>query len=399
MSSVASCSQRIDGSSTSSSAHYSRIVIAFIYCVALWAAIVRTGSDESYVVSIKATMPSDLESDMVVVSIPDVVVVSIPNVEFLQTVRVEAESSDDAAAPPGWTGTSLITGSTAELPRPASPPPGHALMAEPAAPAPGPKLLRAMKFELAGGHGNAVNPFTYGRHQVPSKFAAAYRSVLKLLAITELPRILQEAVLTHAMIVGTASAYDPYSGGTDAGGVETASGELYDRTAWTAAIQTNLREQFGGVRYGKLYRPTYALVRSGNKQLIVKINDVGPLRPDRVIDLNERSMRYFDPFLQRGLIPDVMVMLLPGEDWTPGPIGGEQPINLASAYASESPPVRHAQQQTPPKLLADRTYDGHSGIHADDRVQTCQGAGACISPVALHLSPQHGRSRWLKPSL
>jgi len=85
-----------------------------------------------------------------------------------------------------------------------------------------------------------------------------------------------------------------------------------------------LREQFGGVRYGKNYRPSYALVESGDKQLIVKINDVGPLAPGRVIDLNERSMRYFDSSLQAGLVRDVKVALLSGEDWTPGPIGHEQ---------------------------------------------------------------------------
>jgi hypothetical protein len=35
----------------------------------------------------------------------------------------------------------------------------------------------------------------------------------------------------------------------------------------------------------------------------VKINDVGPLEPGRVIDLNEQTMRYFDPGMRRGLIP------------------------------------------------------------------------------------------------
>jgi rare lipoprotein A len=100
--------------------------------------------------------------------------------------------------------------------------------------------------------------------------------LLKLVAVTGLPRIRQEAALNHATIFGTASTY-------------------------------NLRGQFGGVRYGKLYRPTYALVESGDKQIIVKINHVGPLRPGRVINLNERSMRHFDPFLRRGLIPDVKI--------------------------------------------------------------------------------------------
>lgn len=120
-----------------------------------------------------------------------------------------------------------------------------------------------------------------------------------------------------ASIVGTASTYNPYRPGYREGGSETSSGERYDPSAWTAAIQTDLREKFGGVHGGK---PRYALVEGGNKKVIVKINDVGPLEPGRVIDLNERAMRYFDSTLQRGLIRDVKVTPLRGDHWTPGPI-------------------------------------------------------------------------------
>ena len=132
-----------------------------------------------------------------------------------------------------------------------------------------------------------------------------------------------------ATIVGTASMYNPYRTKHKSDDVQTASGELYDPAAWTAAIQIDLREQFGGVRYGKNYHPTYALVESDERKAIVKINDIGPLKPGRVIDLNERSMRYFDPTLQLGLISGVKVTLLPGEDWTPGPIA-EQLISVAA---------------------------------------------------------------------
>ncbi len=76
---------------------------------------------------------------------------------------------------------------------------------------------------------------------------------------------------------------------------ETASGERYDARDWTTAIRTDLRAQFGGVRYGKNYVPTYALVQTSAGQAIVRINDVGPLKPGRIIDLNEQAMRYFDP--------------------------------------------------------------------------------------------------------
>jgi rare lipoprotein A len=85
-----------------------------------------------------------------------------------------------------------------------------------------------------------------------------------------------DAAAMGAAVVGIASTYNPFRPGYRSGGMETASGELYDQAASTAAIQTNLRERFGGVRYGRNYRPTYALVSSQDKQVIVKINDVGP---------------------------------------------------------------------------------------------------------------------------
>jgi rare lipoprotein A len=119
-------------------------------------------------------------------------------------------------------------------------------------------------------------------------------------------------------IIGAASMYNPYRPGWREGGVNTASGERYDSSAWTAAIKTNLRNEFGGVRYGAT--PKYALVEGAGKKAIIKINDVGPLTPGRIIDFNEQTMRYFDPSLQRGVIDGVKVTPLSGDDWTPGPV-------------------------------------------------------------------------------
>ena len=89
--------------------------------------------------------------------------------------------------------------------------------------------------------------------------------------------------------------------------------------SWTAAIQTKLRSFFGGVFSGKAYRPRFALVETANKRAVVKINDVGPLKPGRIIDLNEQAMRYFDPTMQRGVIESVKVTPLVGEHWIAGP--------------------------------------------------------------------------------
>ena len=120
-------------------------------------------------------------------------------------------------------------------------------------------------------------------------------------------------------IVGAASTYNPFRPGWREGGPNTASGERYDPSVWAAAIKTNLRGKFGGVQFGA--KPKYALVEAVGKKVIVKINDVGPLRPGRIIDLNERTMRHFDPSLELGVIVGVRVSPLPGDDWIPGPVG------------------------------------------------------------------------------
>jgi rare lipoprotein A len=140
--------------------------------------------------------------------------------------------------------------------------------------------------------------------------------------------VIARALSAGTTIKGVASTYNPFRpSDTTAGGKETASGERYDPKAWTAAIQTDLRDKFGGVRFGKDYRPVYALVATDDKEVIIKINDVGPLEPGRVIDLNEQTMRYFDPTLERGLIPHVTVTPLLGDGWLTGPL----PTRSASA--------------------------------------------------------------------
>ena len=133
---------------------------------------------------------------------------------------------------------------------------------------------------------------------------------------------IKNAATMGVTFIGVASTYSPYRPGYHSGGTETASDEPYNASEWAAAIQIDLRDKFGGVQYGESYRKTYALVVSVDKQAIIKINDVGPLKPGRVIDFNEQTMRYFDPTLLLGLIPNVQVTPLLGDDWTPGPIEG-----------------------------------------------------------------------------
>jgi rare lipoprotein A len=138
------------------------------------------------------------------------------------------------------------------------------------------------------------------------------------------------------VIVGAASMYNPFKPGWREGGPETASGERYDPDVWAAAIKTTLRSKFGGVQYGA--RPKYALVEAVGKKVIVKINDVGPLTPGRVIDLNERTMRLFDPTLELGVIYDVTVTPLPGDFWSTGPVVDDAPV-----HDMEKPALRVVQ--------------------------------------------------------
>lgn len=147
---------------------------------------------------------------------------------------------------------------------------------------------------------------------------------------------IQKIVPAANTIVGIASTYNPNDpNDRDSGDQETASGERYDAESWTAAIRVDLREQFGGVRSGENYRPGFALVKSGDKQAIVRINDVGPLRPGRIIDLNARTMRYFDPTLLSGLIDNVSVTPLAGQNWALGPVGNDRPVSVANLFDQE----------------------------------------------------------------
>ena len=80
-------------------------------------------------------------------------------------------------------------------------------------------------------------------------------------------------------------------------GKPTASGELYDRNKMTAAHRT--------LAFGTLCRVT----NTTNKQHVtVRINDRGPFRKGRIIDLSYQAMRLLDG-LRAGEI-DVMVEVL-----------------------------------------------------------------------------------------
>jgi rare lipoprotein A len=320
MSPPASSSKR-SRKSASPSAHRGRAAATFVLALAFLASMVWDAIESRYAASLAAAIPGDLDSGIVVLSLAAVGARTETPLEIApdaqaSSLKNRAETCDEAV---------LTELSRLDLPMPGNEPASFAIV-----PQIRNDIFESIRNPSASMSTGGTDLISFAQNKVLAKFAPAYRSVLRLAAFMGLPRIQSEAVLNNAIILGTVSTYNPYRDGIEEGGTQTASGELYDPAAWTAAVQTDLRDQFGGVRYGKLYQPTFALVESGAKQVIVKINDVGRLKPGRVLDLNERSMRYFDPFLSRGLIEDVRITLLPGEDWTPGPVGGVQLISLAS---------------------------------------------------------------------
>lgn len=122
-------------------------------------------------------------------------------------------------------------------------------------------------------------------------------------------------------VVGTASTYDPTQPGWQTGGMGLASGGTYNPNAFSAAIQTSLRNKFGGVPYGQA--PTSGLVEGpGGMQAVVDVNDVGPLVQNRVMDLSTAAMKYFNPSSSpnSGTVPNMQMTPLPSY-FPPGPVG------------------------------------------------------------------------------
>ena len=90
---------------------------------------------------------------------------------------------------------------------------------------------------------------------------------------------------------GDASTYNPNVKGWKTGGQKLATGGRYNPNEYEAALQLDLAKKHR-CGYGS-GRTCQAVVQSADgRALIVRINDNGPLVKGRVIDLNEKSMRY-----------------------------------------------------------------------------------------------------------
>lgn len=90
----------------------------------------------------------------------------------------------------------------------------------------------------------------------------------------------------HYFQTGTATYY-----GNKFHGRKTASGERYNRTAFTAAHRT--------LPFGTMVRVTCL---SNGKTVVVRINDRGPLKGNRIIDLSRAAAKAID-MISAGAVP------------------------------------------------------------------------------------------------
>jgi len=209
-------------------------------------------------------------------------------------------------------------------------------------------------------------------------------------AINRAPPLPNEAP-SETTIIGAASFYD------DRG--ETASGEQYDPAAFTAAAQLKIRDKFGGIKFGRLYQPSYGIAEYAGKKLILKFNDVGPLRPGRMFDLSRAAMKYFDDSLDKGVLPDVKVTVLPlGQVYAAGPVTdeqlaalgfGEAGVKIASIDPNDVPTSNARQIAAAPPIAPADTAPAPVGM-----IDACIEASRACEDTSVAAAPADHGSVW-----
>ena len=118
-------------------------------------------------------------------------------------------------------------------------------------------------------------------------------------------------------VKGQASYYGPGFQGN-----RTSQGDVFNTEEYSAAIQIDIRNQFG-VPAGS-GKNGYARVTnlSNGRSILVKINDVGPLTSGRVIDLSQKAFRSLSPTgtLGPGVLNNIKVEYL-GQYKKGSPVG------------------------------------------------------------------------------
>ena len=144
-------------------------------------------------------------------------------------------------------------------------------------------------------------------------------------------------------VEGKASYY-----GTEFDGRRTSQGDIFNNRGYSAAIQIDIRNQFG-VPIGTGEKG-YARVTNLNngKSILVKITDVGPLAPGRVIDLSQESFKALSTngSLTQGVLDNIKVEYL--GKYKPGSVlGPVSPISSTSSTASSAFSASSASQTSP----------------------------------------------------
>lgn len=189
-------------------------------------------------------------------------------------------------------------------------------------------------------------------------------------------------------IIGIASFYDTP-------GELTSSGEFYDGNAFTAAAQIDIRDKFGGIRFGRLYQPQYGIAIFKGKRAILKFNDVGPLRPGRKFDLSRAAMEFFGG-LDLGLLPDFKVVLLPpGQHYTPGPLADVPTAEFGDALVSDEniavPPVQYVNFGPPdPTLMRNEPAVAAPAVTEDAPAAVQDAAPTDVALIDLSLVEEIG---------
>ncbi|MDQ6684091.1 MAG: septal ring lytic transglycosylase RlpA family protein [Pseudomonadota bacterium] len=143
-------------------------------------------------------------------------------------------------------------------------------------------------------------------------------------------------------------------------GAPTASGEIYDMHAMTAAHPT-------------LPLPSYARVRNpaNGREVIVRVNDRGPFHPGRIVDLSHAAAKKLD--LLRGVAPVELERLtfatIRSGDWRRG-----EP-------STRAPPVPPVPTQDPSAAVAAGVQNPPAVVGRGDAV-----ADAALLPPAVPLS-------------
>ena len=109
-----------------------------------------------------------------------------------------------------------------------------------------------------------------------------------------------------------------YTGLPSEGGNRTSTGEMVRPDTYSGAMQSDLAKQYGGLRKGGVWADV--IDQASGKRVRVYLNDTGPLRPGRMVDLSPKAFQEFAP-LSKGVVPNLRMEILPkGGDYKGGPV-------------------------------------------------------------------------------